>query len=169
MKIDRSNTDPKYWDEILAKKKLSVIAPEDEEFETPEAIPELIRKPSRNKDYERLMTVIDGDDLFLFGGRGHQIQKIRVLDRETPSWAMDNEAIRKMIDTVFPKWRKNSVQRKRAARWVGVIYLFYRVRLSRVLVAAEMRLPVETVKNILNRIRRTMQGTRSSNAGKRIR
>lgn len=177
MKVDQTNVNPAYWEKILASQELSVI--ETSEDSSSGVVPQLheLRKgqslhrarSTNSKDYERLRALIDSDDSFLAGGTGHQIQKERVLERETPSWAIDNRELRKIIETAFPKWRKNAKQRHQAARWAQVVYLFYRMHLPRQHVAAEMKISIETVKNLLKRIRRTANGVRSDNTGKRSR
>lgn len=114
-----------------------------------------------NKDLRQLRHLIDGDESFMSGG--HQIIKIRKRVRNIPEWASDNSLTRKLLSEVFPKWRTDSTQHKRAARWARVIYLYHRAGLPDSHVAKEMRMSVETLWSLLRNIKRAANGFQTYN------
>lgn len=178
---DITNENLRYWETVLEGEGLGIrqlglhedlddnetsLQLDDNETSL-QAVSETVarKKSNNNKDFEQLRMKMDKGDSFLAGG--HQIKKIRVHGRKTPDWALRNTGVRAVIETAFPKWRVNVTQRQRAARWAQVIYLFYRVGMSRPQTAREMKVKSEMVKNILNRMRRVARGIQASNAGKR--
>jgi hypothetical protein len=189
MKIDTKNEDPRYWEEVLSRHALSekqlgmdipdVQASEEgyESDEEVEQVDEFLFSPKRetarpvsnaNPDFEILRTKVDSKDRFM---EGHQIKKIRGRVRENPDWAYDNKVVQALIDGAkgLNKWRTNPRQRVRAARWAGVIHYYYRMGLSRSVVAKELGVPEKVVNGILKRINRIMKGKDSGNRGGRKR
>jgi hypothetical protein len=138
MKVDTSNTDPAYWERVLAGRKST----------------------TNDRDFEDLRKQLDGDDAFM---RGHQIVKVRVHERETPEWTSSIKTVRELVQRSFPKMATSESQRKFAKRWLKVIQLFYRMGLSQTYVAHEMRLPIDVVKDTLRSIQRASRGIRADN------
>jgi hypothetical protein len=109
-----------------------------------------------NEDLRQLRQKIDSDDSFM--AAGHQIIKIRKRVRYIPEWASDNSLTRKLLSQVFPTWRTNSTQHKRAARWARVIHLYHRAGLPHGQVAKEMRMNYNTLRMLLRSIKRAANG-----------
>src|SRR6266702_4110416 len=100
------------------------------------------------KDTSReLRGKMDGSDSFMVGG--HQISKIRRISRKVPAWAKNDERIKALLSHSFPRLNK---QPTGAARWVRVIYLYFRMKMTRGQIAEEMSLTYKTVDNIILRI-----------------
>ena len=144
---DVRNTDPAYWDAILSQHLLSEeqleLSPRTEETDEGEEEPRedevdpfeedaeepvrvgVRRKSKGNPDLDYLRTKFDANDQFMRSG--HQIKKVRQRERQTPEWAMDDAKVRVLVNFSFPKWRESKAQRMRAARWVRIIHLYYRM------------------------------------------
>lgn len=114
-----------------------------------------------NEDLKQLRKKIDGNDPFM--SHGYQIKKIRAREKVVPSWTNSDKEIQKLLNAVFPKWRKNPLQHKRAARWAAVIILFYRVGMSKSKIAAELKTKTSTINLVLQRIKRVAKGQRGDN------
>ena len=109
-----------------------------------------------NKDLRQLRQKIDGDDAFI--ASGHQIIKIRKRTRDVPPWAADNSLTQKLLSNVFPRWKTDSTQHKRAAKWARVIYLYHRAGLPHGHVAKEMRMSYGALRTLLRDIKRAADG-----------
>jgi hypothetical protein len=116
-----------------------------------------------NDDFRRLRTQFDGNDPFMSGG--HQIKKIRARERAVPDWAADNTKVRSLLLRSFPKLKINVRERERAARWAAVITMFYRMKMSKSRIAAELKIATTTVKLILQHIQRAAAGKRADSTG----
>jgi hypothetical protein len=163
MKINRNNTDPAYWEKVLAAHRLKPH--EAEASESHETISSSGRRSTMNdRDYEDLRKFIDGDDTFM---RGHQVVKVRTHDRETPSWAASNKAIRELVERSFPKMSTSKTQKTYAVRWLRIIQLFYRMGLSQSYIALEMNISRDVVKDTLRSIQRASRGVRANNTSAR--
>lgn len=186
MKLDTLNTDPKYWEAVLTQYKLGAedealekesallrhsdgeddeVEEAEEEEDSEDFLRHRIarRSSATNRDFDFLRTKIDSNDQFMSGG--HQIKKVRVHERKDREWAMSDSKIRDLINLVFPLWRTNPRQRLRAGRWNRIIHLYYRTRMSSVMVAEEMGVSKNTVRLTLNRMNRVISGRNTSNRG----
>ena len=123
-------------------------------------------KTIRKKDMQKLRGKMDGSEGFM---SAHQIKKVRTREREIPEWTLNNKEVQKIILLSFPNWRTNEIQRERAGRWVMLIHLYYRARLSGTQVAQEMDTSLNVVKTLLKSIRRVSKGLRADNSGPRTR
>jgi hypothetical protein len=118
-------------------------------------------KPSREQLQEifsELRQSVDVDDQFM---KGHRVITPKKPAREIPDWARSDEAVRKLLLRSFPKLATSGMQRFRAARWMRVIQLYFRVQNSVGQVAKEMGLKKKTVQNIIQRVYLTSQGLRA--------
>jgi hypothetical protein len=156
------------WEKKLQKLGLGVDQPmtDNSEGELAEVQP-FTATNTRNPDHARLRTMMDGNDFFLKGG--FEIKKIRSLERNTPSWALNNTKTQQIILTAFPKLTLNppkgqkakKAHQKRiekAGRWVRIIYLYYRMELPRPIVAKELGMSESTLRSTLRNILRVSQG-----------
>ena len=107
----------------------------------------------------------DGNDPFMTNG--HQILKIRQGNRKIPAWAKDKRKIQAILLRSFPKLRTDVHQRARAARWMAIIQLYFRVQMTRSQVAAETKLPPNVVKMLIRNISRAASGLPSYGTKKR--
>lgn len=105
-----------------------------------------------DKDFRTIMSV--GPSFI----KGHQIMKIRRRARRAPQWAYDDEKIKKLLVTSFPKLATDDVQRKRAGRWAQVIQLYFRMKRSQRETAEETGQSIRDIHDILVRIRRAASG-----------
>ena len=132
---------------------------------------------SPKKDMQNLRRKIDGNDTFM---NAHQIKKVRVLfgQKDTPSWAMNDKEIQKILLRAFPKLRSSTAcaqgvgrraprRRQAAARWTQAITLVYRLGMPYNHAAAEMGIKVGTLRSLLRNIRRVALGLRASGSGSR--
>lgn len=125
------------------------------------------------KDYSRLRRKFDSDDPFLIkpriintaGATSHAQRTYNV-----PAWALDNEQVKRILLRSFPKLNEKTDagirQCVKAARWIRVIQLYFRVGWTEAKVAAEMNLSQQTVHGIIRSIRRVRVGTSAD--GKRL-
>jgi len=92
------------------------------------------------------------DQLGFFEDRiSFQLLKIRRLPRHTPPYAVNNQMMRQIIETVFPR------DRKRAGRWLMIVNLLYRMGLSELEVATEMDCTADAIKSVLRNVTRHFQ------------
>jgi hypothetical protein len=82
-----------------------------------------------------------------------------------PDWATDDSKVRALVNFAFPKWQKSKAQRVRAARWVQIIHLYYRVKMPRSAVAKEIKISERRLISILCGIGRVTRGQRYDNRG----
>lgn len=115
--------------------------------------------------FAELRTVFDGSDSFMTGG--HQIIRPRgaagerarpYAHRQRPAWTKSDEKIKALLLKSFPKLQTNVRQRKAAARWMRVIYLYHRTGFSKGQIAQELGESVGAVKMIIIRINRAAKG-----------
>lgn len=109
-----------------------------------------------NEDLKQLRKKIDGDDPFM--SHGYEIKKIRTREKVAPVWVTSDVKLRKLLNEVFPKWRTEATQRKRAARWAAIITLFYRMGMSKAQVAAELKTTPTVINRVLQTIRARGEG-----------
>jgi hypothetical protein len=92
----------------------------------------------------------DGNEPFM---TGHQIRKMRAGCRRTPRWALDNDKVQELLLRSFPKMKvKGHNHRRRAARWMAVIQLFFRCHMTLSHVAETLGLSEATIQNIVHRL-----------------
>lgn len=98
-----------------------------------------------------LRKYIDGDELGEYGRSwGFQIKRFRTGYRKnTPEWAKTYEGVQKVLLTAFPKLHTHVGQRKRAARWAQVIYLYYFKDFSESQIAEELNTKTKTINNVI--------------------
>jgi len=115
--------------------------------------------------FRELRQKFGSSDPFMAGG--HQIIKSRTgrgrKKSEIPLWARNDIALQAILLRSFPNLKTSSKQRARAARWVRVVQLYFRMGWTRGQVAAEMKVKPAIVKVIVERIRRVASGRRSRN------
>ena len=70
-------------------------------------------------------------------------------NRKTPDWVYDDEKIKLLLLSVFPKLYENESHRRRAGTWARAIYLYHRVGLTANRVAFEMGVKEESIKTLL--------------------
>jgi len=123
-----------------------------------------------NKDFQQLRQLFDGADSFMNGG--HTYGKVASRKRAVPLWARSDEAVRKLVLRSFPKLLTNPTQRRRAGRWLRIIYLFFRLQWTHGWIAAELRMTPRNVRDTIRSIKRAAAGLRANGgrdaAGKRI-
>jgi hypothetical protein len=119
---------------------------------------------------------IDSRDLFMSnhsirsGGQGAVASAKR--RAKPPKWARTDKGIQKIIRLAFPHFETNERQRKFAARWARVIYLYFRVGYTYSQIAEEMKLyskipnrPYNTVEMTIKHIQRAAEGKTSGYGG----
>ncbi len=154
-----NNTDPKYWEKQLRRYGLGIYQPmtdnsEGEMAESDKGI-RAITNRGHERDFGYLRSKLDGNDGFM---DGHQIQKVRQMEREVPEWAMSNEKVQRILLTAFPKMLVNKRQEKRASKWSAVIYLYYRMKLPKQVVARELGIDQVLLTRWIQKITFTSQG-----------
>jgi hypothetical protein len=110
--------------------------------------------------FEQLRSSFDGQDPFMT--RGHQILRPRVLRQSDRNPELtDNREVREILARTFPNLRKGRAAEKRAARWMGVIQMYFRMCMTSGQVADEMRIKRKTVENTVASIRRVVKKHRA--------
>jgi hypothetical protein len=109
-------------------------------------------------DFLHLRRTVDKGDRFM---EGHEIKKIRGTNenRTFPEWTMKDKSIRKVLLLAFPKLDTNEAQRKRAGRWMRVIYFYYRLRLPRPVILKELQMTDSVFTTLLRDINRKAEKT----------
>lgn len=112
---------------------------------------------------------MDGSDPFMTGG--HQILKMRRphWPKRVPPWTKNDVEVQRVLLQSFPKLMSDDKQRAAAARWVRVIYLYFRAQKTYSEVAEEMNEKIETMHTLIRSIRRAGKGLRSNGSGLRTR
>jgi hypothetical protein len=75
-----------------------------------------------------------------------------------PPWVLDNEKIKELIKTRFPKAATDLKQRKSAARMIRLIHLYYEVGATMNVVAQELHMTANAVDLMLRRLNKQMSG-----------
>lgn len=105
-----------------------------------------------NYDLKKIRKVVDSNEIFATSHgeeaprREHGLKKI-------PAWTKSDAEIRKLLCRVFPKLAHHSRQRKAAALWLRIIYLYFRIGMTRGQIVDEIHMSNEAVRTILKRIR----------------
>jgi hypothetical protein len=116
------------------------------------------------KDFETLRNIVDGTDSFVFG---HQVGHPRAYTRKTPLWANNVEAFKKILLLSFPKLGSVPKQRKAAARWTRIVYLYFKLHYTYKQIAREMSEKPTQIKASLMHIRRVSRGLAANGNGVR--
>jgi hypothetical protein len=74
-----------------------------------------------------------------------------------PVWALDDEKIKQYISYRFPKARTDPEQRRLASRMVRIIYLYYRHGATRGVIASELNMTPEAVRQLIYRLEKAMK------------
>jgi hypothetical protein len=74
--------------------------------------------------YLELLDKMDASEPFMRGG--HKVVKPRHKTKVIPDWALDDVKIQEIVLRSFPKLHIDGKQRAGAARWVRVIFLYFR-------------------------------------------
>ncbi len=117
--------------------------------------------------YQELRGFLDGNDPFMTGG--HQIQQIRQGWHSIPDWTQDDQKIQELLLRTFPKLNTDSRQREQAGRWIRVIYLYYRSRLTHGQIAVELGVNLGTILSLIRSITRVSSGRRANGSGMKTR
>jgi hypothetical protein len=103
----------------------------------------------------------DGQDPFMTGG--HQIIQPRGGNRVIPEWAKSDVKIQKILLRSFPELKTNPAVRVRAARWMVIIQLYYRMQMTNTAVAAQAKLPIKVTNRLIEYIAKAAKGRRADN------
>jgi hypothetical protein len=118
------------------------------------------------EELRELRKSFDGSDPFM---GNPQIIVVRKRPKNVPYWAMNDKLTREVINRSFPKWRISKNQRKRAARWIQVIVLYFRKDMPHNQVAEEMHIGYGTLRTLIRNIRRAGANNRANGTGGRTR
>ena len=145
------------WEKKLQKYGLGIDQPltDNSEGEMADFTPVVVRGNAKNQDTARLRSSIDSDDLFM---GAHQITKVREREREIPEWVMRNAGLQNILLLAFPRMHTHKKERKKAGVWARALYLYYRMRLPRQIVAKEMKIELSDLNNIIQRTGFLSQG-----------
>ena len=116
------------------------------------------------------INMILGGDKWSPGRPGFQPMQARrrpKVDGAVPEWAGSDSKVRSILMAAFPRLLTDPRQWQRAALWLGVLYLHYRVGLSQREVAAERGLSIHSVRAIIRRAKNVAAGKWSGGNGLR--
>lgn len=117
-----------------------------------------------NDHLGELRRKIDSNDPFVTGG--HQVLKPRSNDKkEVPEWTRDDKKVREILLRSFPKLTTDYKQRVRAARWIRIIHLYFRMHMTRGQVAEEMGVEPGIIRDVVRSIRRVAANRRANGSG----
>jgi hypothetical protein len=88
--------------------------------------------------------------------------------RKDAAWTLDDDQVKALLQRVFPRLALDERERERAGRWARIIHLYYRLGYSYGDAAAELKIPMHTVRNVLARMRRA-RANRPCNGNKGVR
>jgi len=151
------NTSPAYWEKVLESHGLGVEQPLTDNSTEP-GVPQTSKMKGKisqasakatRSDEDLLRQIVDGNESFL---ERASTMKIREIDRDIPDWALNDSRVREILLCSFPKLNTDDSQRVKAARWFRIIYLYYRMRLPRQIVAKELRLSEESLNYFIQSI-----------------
>ena len=106
--------------------------------------------------YRGLRQVLDGSDPFMT--HGHQIKSVRKIKKNIPEWINDNKFIQKLLLKSFPKLTTDEKQRSRAARWVRIIHIYFKLNMASSQIAEELEITLKSAENIVYGIRKLVAG-----------
>ena len=150
---------PEYWEKVLRSHGLGVRQPltDNDPYGSPGLDPNVEDGRSREgRDDRHLRRVIGKDDRFM---NAYQIKKRRGLNttRTIPDWAMNDMKLRELVVSTFPDWQTNGVQKRRAERWLRVVYFYYRKQEPRRVIAKEMGMTMSALDTLIRDINRKMR------------
>ncbi len=161
------NTSPAYWEKVLSSYGLGID--EHDQSLTDNSV-ELTGETQAiiADDFLRLRRMIDKGDRFM---EAHEIKTVRGLNenRALPNWVLNNSYVKTFLLRVFPRLHTNETHRKRAGRWMRVIYLYYRMRLPKRIVMKELKLTLFAFDSIVRGIDRASRGLKANGTGKKKR
>jgi hypothetical protein len=104
------------------------------------------------KALKQLRWKLDAEDPFMT--RGHGIRKGREGTHSIPDWTKSDKRVLEVLTRSFPKANDRSAKqfgqhRRGFARWLRVIYLYYRMNWTQGEVAKEMGLSPKVVNHVL--------------------
>jgi len=142
------------WEKILKARGLGISQPMTDNSEGNMAQPEPSKRSfhGNGKDmrkWDTLRNKLDGSDGFM---EGHQIMKVATKEREVPEWALSNKEVQRVLNCAFPKLKTRAAQKRKAAIWARIIYLYYRMEQPRQVVAREMDLTKEELNHYIQYI-----------------
>ncbi len=113
-----------------------------------------------------LLKAIDGNSSFM---TGHQILRTRTESRKrkTPTWALDDNFIRRLLLASFPNLAEDLAQRKRAARWAMVINRYFKSLCAYREGAEEMGESKNAIRFVIRNIYLAVDGKKANGTGKR--
>ena len=76
------------------------------------------------------------------------------LPRCVPLWSLDDDCVRELILTSWPRWRTHAAQRRAAARWAAVITLYWRLGWTAPDVADSLRSTTGSVKFLITYLKK---------------
>jgi hypothetical protein len=117
-------------------------------------------KLTRERDMAKLRGRVDVNDSFM---NAFQIMKTRTMEREIPSWTLNDKKVQQVLLRAFPRLRTDNKAAICAGRWMRLIHLYYRVQMPNFQVAKEMNTSINVVKTTLSHIRRVAKGRRADN------
>jgi predicted DNA-binding protein YlxM (UPF0122 family) len=82
--------------------------------------------------------------------------------QKMPEWMKDEKNVRELLLRVFPKLKTNDRQRKRAARWVAIIGLYFKTAWSARDVAEKLNTTEKKIYDTAQRITRAGAGLRTT-------
>jgi Putative helix-turn-helix protein, YlxM / p13 like len=128
------------------------------------------RELGGRKPIDELLNVFSKEDLqdgrgFMYG---FQIKRFRTgYKKDTPEWAKTYGGVQKVLLTAFPRLHTSLNQRRRAARWAQIIYLFYFKDFSESQIAEELNIKIRAVPDVIFRAQRVSRGLRADGTGPR--
>ncbi len=96
---------------------------------------------------------------------GHQIVRLRRRTRKVPEWTRNDKQVRIVLLRAFPKLALPGKDRTRAARWMRVIHLYFRLQYTYSQVAEELTVTPGSVMSMTRSIQRVAQNRRANGTG----
>jgi len=78
--------------------------------------------------------------------------------QKTPAWTNDDAEVRSLLKRVFPKLDTSETQRKQAAAWMLIIHQYFRMGLTRNLIAEQTKWSQNKIKMLIRNISRAKAG-----------
>jgi hypothetical protein len=155
--------DPKLqrrWERILKTRGLGIVQPMTDNSEGEMAQVELSERSLHGdgkdtRKWDKLRGKIDGSDGFM---GGHQITKIRSMEREVPEWSLNDSEVQRILLLAFPKLQTRPRQRARAGMYARIIHLYWRMKLPQTIVAREMGISEMLLRRKIQTVARLARG-----------
>jgi hypothetical protein len=118
-------------------------------------------------EFEQLRESFDGEDHFMGGsavfGKAGSRHAERVANISvTDPWSWNDKQVCSLLQQVFPNFRTSETQRKRAGRWMYIIYRYFRMGFTANRIAMVLHEPTKRVEDTLRRIRKAAAGLRTT-------